>query len=330
MFAGRAARVRDIGVVTGDVRQRAVHRADPAGLAGHRGGLRAWAASLVIDGTFQIGTLVALAALLGRLYGPITSLSNVQVDVMTALVSFDRVFEVLDLKPLIEDRPDARTLRLAGQAGSAPGDPAAEIEFDHVSFRYPTAVGGLAGLAGVHRAAGARARRRRARTCCTTSSFRAPGRAAHRAGRAVRRGQDHDHPPGAPGCTTRHAGAVRIGGADLRDVTQDSLHDAVGVVTQDAHMFHDTIRANLQLRPPGRHRGGADRGLPGGADLGPDLGAARRPGHRRRRPRLPAVRRREAAGRAGPAAAQGARRWSCSTRPPRTWTPSPRRRCSGR
>ena len=77
--------------------------------------------------------------LIGRLYGPITALSNVQVDVMTALVSFDRVFEVLDLRPLIEDRPDARTLRLAGQAGSAPGDPAAEIEFDHVSFRYPTA-----------------------------------------------------------------------------------------------------------------------------------------------------------------------------------------------
>src|SRR5208282_3163841 len=88
---------------------------------------------LVIDNFFKIGTLVALAALIGRLYGPITSLSNVQVDVMTALVSFDRVFEVLDLKPLIEDAPDAVPLR----RGSGSGAPA--VDFDHVWFRYPTA-----------------------------------------------------------------------------------------------------------------------------------------------------------------------------------------------
>ena len=138
VFAGRAARVRDIGVVTAlygsslFIALTLLASLATAAVYGVGG-------ALVINGTFQIGTLVALTLLIGRLYGPITALSNVQVDVMTALVSFDRVFEVLDLRPLIEDRPDARTLRLAGQAGSAPGDPAAEIEFDHVSFRYPTA-----------------------------------------------------------------------------------------------------------------------------------------------------------------------------------------------
>src|ERR1019366_10728113 len=96
---------------------------------------------LSIHGAFQIGALVALAGLLSRLYGPITSLSNMQVNVMTALVSFDRVFEVLDLKPLIEDRPGAVPLVLAARGnGSAPtAAPAADIIFDRVSFRYPAA-----------------------------------------------------------------------------------------------------------------------------------------------------------------------------------------------
>ena len=123
--------------------------------------------SLVINGAFQLGALVALAGLLQRLYGPITALSNVQVNVMTALVSFDRVFEVLDLKPLIEDRRRGAAALPAQATGSARG-PAADIVFDHVSFRYPPAVRGLAGLAGVHRAARAGAHRRRAWACCTT------------------------------------------------------------------------------------------------------------------------------------------------------------------
>src|ERR1700733_3303934 len=182
VFAGRAARVRDIGVVTAlygsslFIALTLLASLATAAVYGVGG-------SLVINGTFQIGTLVALTLLIGRLYGPITALSNVQVDVMTALVSFDRVFEVLDLRPLIEDRPDARTLRLAGQAGSAPGAPAGRVL---VARLYDPA-----------------------------------------------------------------RGSVRIGGADLREVTQDSLHDAVGVVTQDAHMFHDTIRANLSYARPG-------------------------------------------------------------------------------
>src|SRR6202453_2315008 len=97
--------------------------------------------SLVVNGAFQVGTLVALAQLLTRVYGPIGSLSNVQVQVMTALVSFDRVFEVLDLEPLITEKPDAtvlpRRVPVAGSADDATAAP--DIRFDHVSFRYPTA-----------------------------------------------------------------------------------------------------------------------------------------------------------------------------------------------
>ena len=124
MFAGRAARVRDIGVVTAMYGRvffialtllASMATALVYGLGG----------SLVISGVFQLGTLVALASLLSRMYGPITALSNVQVDVMTALVSFDRVFEVLDLKPLIEDRPGAIAAAAAraehrGRPGAGP------------------------------------------------------------------------------------------------------------------------------------------------------------------------------------------------------------------
>ena len=135
-YAGRAARVRDIGVVTAMYGSTlfialsllaSMATAVTYGVGG----------VLVIHGAFQLGTLVALTALLARLYGPITALSNVQVDVMTALVSFDRVFEVLDLKPLIAEQPDAVPLRAAQPGG--PRAAAPDIEFDHVSFRYPRA-----------------------------------------------------------------------------------------------------------------------------------------------------------------------------------------------
>ena len=135
VFGSRAGRVRDIGVTTAMYGSSlfvaltllaTLATAVVYGLGG----------VLVINNFFKIGTLVALAALISRLYGPITSLSNVQVDVMTALVSFDRVFEVLDLKPLIEDAPDAVPLRLS----TAPGtNPAPAVDLDHVWFRYPTA-----------------------------------------------------------------------------------------------------------------------------------------------------------------------------------------------
>jgi ATP-binding cassette subfamily B protein len=250
-FASRAAKVRDIGVVTAMYGQvffvaltllASVVTAVVYGLGG----------TLVIRGTFQIGTLVALTTLLARVYGPITSLSSVQVNVMTALVSFDRVFEVLDLKPLIAEKPDAVPLpRSAG--ASRPDTPvqdavAPEVEFDDVSFRYPSASEvSLASLESI--ALPAPERRDAGAGVLHEVSFRAPpGKLTALVG------------PSGAGKTTITAlaarlydpndGAVRIGGYDVRDVTQESLHDVVGVVTQDAHLFHDTIRANLTYARP--------------------------------------------------------------------------------
>src|SRR6266567_4413600 len=196
---------------------------------------------LVIDNFFKIGTLVALAALIGRLYGPITSLSNVQVDVMTALVSFDRVFEVLDLKPLIKDAPDAVPLRTAHAAP--------EIAFDRVWFRYPTA--SEVSLASIESIALPIPERTDANSDVLRDvSFGVPsGQLTALVG-----------PSGAGKTTITHlvarlydprSGAITIDGRDIKTVTQESLHDAIGVVTQDAHMFHDTIRANLSYAKPG-------------------------------------------------------------------------------
>ena len=239
VYAGRAARVRDIGVVTamygGTLFIALSLLASMATAATYGlGGV------LVINHQFQLGTLVALTALLARLYGPITALSNVQVDVMTALVSFDRVFEVLDLKPLIAEKPDAGPLTVTGTAPA--------VEFDHVSFRYPRASEvSLASL----------------------ESIALPVPEQDGPTPPVLRGISFTAPPGqltalvgpsGAGKTTITAlvsrlydpdeGAVRIGRQDLRDVTLQSLHDAVGVVTQDAHMFHDTVRANLLYARP--------------------------------------------------------------------------------
>ncbi len=239
LFSGRAGRVRDIGVltalwgsalVTGLALLATLSTSVVYGLGG-------W---LVIRGTLQIGAMVALATLLSRLYGPITSLSNVQVNVMTALVSFDRVFEVLDLKPLIDQSPGARPLPAVSGAP--------DIEFDHVSFRYPAASEvSLASLESIALPVPEKAGP--ARNALTDVSFRAPaGKLTALVG-----------PSGAGKTTITHlvsrlydptSGVVRIGGADIRDVTLESLHDSVGVVTQDAHMYHDTIRANLLYARP--------------------------------------------------------------------------------
>jgi ATP-binding cassette, subfamily B, bacterial len=246
VFAERAARVRDIGVSQAMYGQvffisltlmAALATSVVYGLGG----------SLVVRGVLQIGTLVALSQLLVRIYGPITGLSNVQINVMTALVSFDRVFEILDLKPLIAERPDAVVLpalipRDGGQ-GIAP-----DIEFDDVSFRYPTASEvSLASLESI--ALPAPERPNSGAGVLHEVSFRAPsGRLTALVG------------PSGAGKTTitalaarlydPDAGTVRIGGRDVRDVTLESLHDVVGVVTQDAHLFHDTIRANLTYARP--------------------------------------------------------------------------------
>ena len=186
----------------------------------------------------MLGTVVALAAYLNRLYGPITALSNVQVDVMTALVSFDRVFEVLDLPPAIADKPDARTL-----PQDLDGD--ATIEFDRVHFRYPTAaevsLASLESVAVLYNAP-------ETQVLHDVSFLAKPGDLVALVG-----------PSGAGKTTisqlvTRmydvQEGAVRVGGVDVKDVTLDSLRAAVGVVTQDAHMFHETIRDNLSYARP--------------------------------------------------------------------------------
>jgi ATP-binding cassette, subfamily B, bacterial len=250
LFAGRALRVRDIGIVQSMYGQvfiitltllTALITALVYGLGG----------SLVINGTLQIGTLVALTALLARVYGPIASLSNVQIQVMTALVSFDRVFEVLDLKPLVDDRPGAGTLPATVEVEEPDGlrdSVAPDIEFEDVSFRYPTASEvSLASLESI--ALPGPERPASAAGVLHQVSFVAPsGQLTALVG------------PSGAGKTTITAlaarlydpndGAVRIGGHDLRDVTLESLHDVVGVVTQDAHLFHDTIRTNLLYARP--------------------------------------------------------------------------------
>jgi ATP-binding cassette, subfamily B, bacterial len=198
---------------------------------------------LAIEGSLTVGTVVALTAFLSRLYGPLTSLSNVQVDVMTALVSFDRVFEVLDLAPSIDDAPDAIDLRAAMGAEGKSG--AASVEFDHVDFRYPTAAEvSLASLESV-----AVLDNVPDRQVLHEVSFRAePGQLVALVG-----------PSGAGKTTISQLvtrmydvqdGSVRIADHDVRGVTLTSLRDVVGVVTQDAHMFHDTIRANLSYANP--------------------------------------------------------------------------------
>ncbi|HEX2363198.1 MAG TPA: ABC transporter ATP-binding protein, partial [Jiangellaceae bacterium] len=245
-FAQAAGRVRDIGVTqalyaryffTGLVLLSSLATALVYGVGG-------W---MAIDGTLQVGTLVALAALLGRLYGPLTALSNVQVDVMTALVSFERVFEVLDLQPMVRDLPDARPLHSesGGVAGGGDSGPLS-IEFDNVRFAYPSAEDvSLASLEAV-----ARPDTGPNEEVLRGVSFRAePGELVALVG-----------PSGAGKSTITHlvsrlydptGGVVRVGERDVRTVTLESLHDAVGVVTQDAHMFHDTIGANLSYARAG-------------------------------------------------------------------------------
>jgi len=190
---------------------------------------------LVISDALTVGTLVALAAFVGRIYGPLTQLTNVRVEVMTALVSFERVFEVLDTPSPVQDRPGAYDLVA----------PLGRIELDDVRFAYPdqpivasleaTPVNGDAG-------------RRRALVLDGVSATIEPGQMVALVG------------PSGAGKTTLSqlvprlydvtGGAIRIDGHDVRDLTQESLRAAIGVVSQDPHLFHDTIRNNLRYARP--------------------------------------------------------------------------------
>jgi ATP-binding cassette subfamily B protein len=194
-------------------------------------------AQLVVGGSITSGTLVAMATLVTRVYQPLTGLTNARVEVMTAMVSFERVFEVLDAPEAITDKPGA--IDLVGPTGL--------LEFDHVSFRYPPAA------------------------AVTVESLEAP---------TALGGSDPDrdvlvdvslalHPgetvavvgsSGAGKSTLASlvprlydvtGGAVRVDGHDVRDLTQESLRAAIGVVSQDPHLFHDTIGENLRYARPG-------------------------------------------------------------------------------
>ncbi|GAA1508359.1 ABC transporter ATP-binding protein [Sphaerisporangium rubeum] len=234
-FGERAGRVRDLGIVVG--MYGTVFRVALGLVAALATALVYGVGGVfVIDGAFEVGTLVALAAMLMRLYGPLTSLSNVHVDVMTALVSFDRVFEVLDLKPMVAERPGARPV---------PEGPVT-IEFDDVRFRYPAAEEvSLASLESV-----ARPDTGPSQEVLSGVSFTArPGELVALVGHS------------GAGKTTITSlvsrlydvtgGAVLVNGLDVRELTLASLHETVGVVMQDAHLYHDTIGANLRYARPG-------------------------------------------------------------------------------
>lgn len=237
LFATKAATVRDLGIRISLVTRifGASMMAVPAlatalvyGVGGH----------LAIDNTLTVGTLLALATLLLRLLGPLQGLSNVRIDVMTALVSFERVFEVLDLPSLITQKHGA--VDLPPTAG--------RLEFDHVSFSYPLAEN--ISLGSLEKVARVENRPQRPTSVLHDVGFVAePGQMIALVG-----------PSGAGKTTITHLvarlydadeGTVRVGGMDVRDVTLQSLEDVVGYVTQDAHMFHDTIRANLLYAKPG-------------------------------------------------------------------------------
>jgi ATP-binding cassette subfamily B protein len=233
-FSSKAGRVRDMGIQIAVLNRiffislttvAAIATAFAYGIGG----------DLAIKGTITVGTLLAITALLARLYGPLTGLSNIRVDVMTALVSFERVFEVLDLEPMVANRTGACELLTNNP----------EIRFDNVSFSYPKAE--EISLASLESAA--KAEVVDSGEVIHNLSFTAkPGSFTAIVG-----------PSGAGKSTISgllprlydvSQGAITINGIDIRDLTLASLRSTIGVVTQDSHMFHDSIEANLRYAKP--------------------------------------------------------------------------------
>ena len=241
LFANWAGQVRDVAVAA-TVYGRALFIVISLSTMLITAAVYGFGGWLVINGTLQIGTLVAMVTLLIRLYAPITQLTSLQLNVQTALVSFDRVFEILDLEPLIAERAGAR----ASLNGTGPTT-APAIEFDRVSFRYPPAR--EVSIASLESPARPTAEHADTAWVLHDVSFTAPaGRMTALVG-----------PSGAGKTTITHlvprlydpaSGAVRIGEHDIRSLTLAAVRDTVGVVTQDAHLFHDTIRANLMYARP--------------------------------------------------------------------------------
>ncbi|MFF0200590.1 ABC transporter ATP-binding protein [Streptomyces sp. NPDC005017] len=233
-FADRARRVADIGVRTATAQSAfmtALTLVSALALALVYG-LGGWFA---LRGTMEPGAVVALALLLTRLYAPLTALAGARVEVMSALVSFERVFEVLDLKPLIEERADAREV---------PEGPVA-VEFDDVRFGYPAAdkvsLASLEEVATLDTRGGAEVLHGvsfRAEPGQTVALVGSSGAGKSTIAQLLPRLYDVD------------SGAVRVGGVDVREVSQTSLRATLGMVTQDGHLFHDTVRANLLLARP--------------------------------------------------------------------------------
>ncbi|MFI6060137.1 ABC transporter ATP-binding protein [Streptomyces sp. NPDC051286] len=233
-FAVRAGRVRDIGVRTAMAQSAFITAltlvsALALALVYGLGGFYA------LRGQLDAGAVVALALLLTRLYAPLTALAGARVEVMSALVSFERVFEVLDLKPLIEEKPDARTV---------PDGPVS-VEFDAVRFGYPSAdkvsLASLEDVATLDTRGGAEVLRGvsfRAEPGQTVALVGSSGAGKSTIAQLLPRLYDTDE------------GAVRIGGIDVRDLSADTLRDTLGMVTQDGHLFHESVRANLLLARP--------------------------------------------------------------------------------
>jgi ATP-binding cassette, subfamily B, bacterial len=234
-FSDRAGKVRDSGV------QAAMYGRVffvALGLVGALGAAAIYGigAHFVVDGSITSGTLVALATLVTRVYQPLTGLTNARIEVMTAMVSFDRVFEVLDAPEHIVDKPGA--IDLVGASG--------RIEFDRVTFRYPAGADvGVASLEAPGTSGSGDADRDVLQSVSLTVQ---PGETVAIVGAS---GSGKSSMVGLiPRLYDVTGGALRIDGHDVRDLTQDSLRAAIGVVSQDPHLFHETIGANLRYAAP--------------------------------------------------------------------------------